>query len=56
VSDKQAKATALRFRETYLLNICLAVLGGKEGDVRDACDLAEAELTRLLLSTTRRQE
>lgn len=45
----EARRAAKRFRGVFLLNVALAGLVGKRGELETACDMAEAELVRLLL-------
>lgn len=45
-----AREEANRFRQTHFLTIALAAKAGKENDLREACNLAEAELRHLLES------
>lgn len=51
VQDADARARAIRERE--ILNICLAVAGGKRGDIGEACDMAEQSIARALREARR---
>lgn len=47
-AEQTARKIALRIRERHLLNVALAAIAGKEGDLREACDLAEQAIATAL--------
>lgn len=47
-AEQTARKIALRIRERHLLNVALAAIAGKEGALREACDLAEQAIATAL--------